>query len=85
MRKRKLASEKFKPLQVRPHLSKDVPNREVVLVILNTDVDFAVVHVVPPSQDNCTQNLGELEALLTFPVSFTSIPWIVAAVGTLRV
>lgn len=83
IRKRKLALVKLVPLQVRPQVSIEVPKRYAVLVVLNVDVDLALVQVAPPFQDNWMQNLGEPVVLFTFPVSFTSIPWMVAALGTL--
>lgn len=74
IRKRKLALVKSFPLQVRPQVSMDVPKRYVALMVLNVEVDFAFVQVMPPFQDNWMQNLGEPVVLFTFPVSFTSIP-----------
>lgn len=68
-RTQKLVSKKFNPLQVRPHRLEDVPRTYVVLVVVNVDVDFAVVHVVPPSHESWTQSFGEFKMLSTFPVS----------------
>ena len=52
IRKRKLALVKSVPLQVRPHVSMEVPKRYAALVVLNVDVDMAFVQVMPPFQDN---------------------------------
>jgi hypothetical protein len=51
------------------------------VVVLSVAVDSAVVQVVPPSHDSCTQNLGEPEVLSALPSSRTSIPRTVAPAG----
>ena len=84
MRIRKFVLESSVGSQTWPQVSAEVPSVYVEFVVLRVVVDLAVVQVVPPFHDNCTQNFGELVVLFTFPVSFTSMPLIAVAPGVLK-
>ena len=80
-RTRRFALEKSAGPHVRPHVSVVLPRVNVAILVLRVPVAFAAVHVVPPSQDNCTHILGELDVLSTRASRRTSIPPIVAPDG----
>ena len=50
---------KLPEVHVRPHMSELLPRVYVASVVLRFVVDLAVVQVVPPSHESCTQIFGE--------------------------
>ena len=72
---------KLAGLQVRPQVSFVLPRVKVFILVPSVPVDFAAVQVVPPSHDNCTHILGELDVLSARASKRTSIPPIVAPEG----
>ena len=73
-RTRNAALAKFAGLHVRPHVSVALPSVKVVMLVPSVALVFAVVHVVPPSQESCTHILGEPEVLSARASSRTSMP-----------
>jgi hypothetical protein len=56
---RKFVLLKLLDVHVWPHVSDILPRVYVASVVLRVVVDLAVVHVVPPSHESCTQIFGE--------------------------
>jgi len=80
-RTRKFASAKFVELHVRPQVSVGLPRINVLRLVPSVAVDFAKVHVAPPSQESCTHILGALAVLSARASRRTSMPLTVAPAG----
>ena len=74
MRTRKFAFESWLTVQVRPQLSEALPSVYVCSVVVNVPVCLAVVQLLPPFQDSCTQSFGAPLVLSTLASNLTSIP-----------
>ncbi len=63
-------------------MSEEPPRRYVACEVVKVLVDFALVHVEPPSHDNWIQRIGLFEVLSAQASSLTSTPLIVEPEGT---
>jgi hypothetical protein len=81
-RTRKFALPRSAAVHVLPQVSLAPPSTNVDMLVPSVAVDFAVVHVRPPSQESCTHIFGDPDELSARASILTSMPAIAAFAGT---